>query len=73
MVKLGGGADPSAAPAPSANFDPGSKNRVDAVGFNPLLQFDHIGTRKLDQVGPVGVWLYCKSVFEIPDEMAPGF
>ncbi|XP_075899969.1 uncharacterized protein KIAA0825 homolog [Nelusetta ayraudi] len=49
MVKLGDSAEPSTAPAPSANFDLWSKKRVDAVGFNPLLQFDHVGKRKLDQ------------------------
>lgn len=55
MVKLGDSAEPSTAPAPSANFDLWSKKRVDAVGFNPLLQFDHVGKRKLDQVCPISV------------------
>lgn len=57
MVKLGCGGESSGAPAPSANFDLGSKNRVDAVGFNPILQFDRIGRRKLDQVCSISVWL----------------
>lgn len=57
MVKLGCGEDSSGAPAPSANFDLGSKDRVDAVGFNPILQFDRIGKRKLDQVCSTSLWL----------------
>lgn len=55
MVKLGDSADSSATAAPSVNFDPRSKNGMDDAGFNPLLQFDRVGKRKLDQVCPISV------------------
>lgn len=66
MVKLRGSADSSGRPAPSANFVPRSKNLVDAVDFNPLLQFDHIGQRKLDQVCSVSLQLNCGNLCLLP-------
>ncbi|CAG5922288.1 unnamed protein product [Menidia menidia] len=49
MSKLNGGTDlPKELPI-LVNFDVGSGSPSEPASFNPLLQFDHIGKRKLDQ------------------------
>ncbi|KAM6930280.1 uncharacterized protein KIAA0825 homolog [Xenentodon cancila] len=49
MSKLSGDLDFSSEPPLLVNFDVGSKERANASCFNPLLQFDHVGRKKLDQ------------------------
>ncbi|XP_040898479.1 uncharacterized protein KIAA0825 homolog [Toxotes jaculatrix] len=49
MSKLSGGTDLPNDPPHLVNFCLGSDSRVDTTCFNPLHQFDHIGTKKLDQ------------------------
>ncbi|XP_074526836.1 uncharacterized protein KIAA0825 homolog isoform X2 [Halichoeres trimaculatus] len=45
MLKLNGSVNSLSTPPDFVNFD----LQEDAAGFNPLHQFDHIGTKKLDQ------------------------
>lgn len=50
MFKLRGSSNSPSNPPDLMNFELGSESHGDAEDFNPLLQFDHIGKRKLDQV-----------------------
>lgn len=50
MFKLRESSNSPSHPPDLMNFDLGSESHGDTVDFNPLLQFDHIGKRKLDQV-----------------------
>lgn len=47
MSKLNGSTD---CPDLLVNFDVSPESADHIAGFNPLLQFDHIGKKKLDQV-----------------------
>ncbi|XP_067376812.1 uncharacterized protein KIAA0825 homolog isoform X1 [Channa argus] len=49
MSKLSGSTDSPNDSPHFVNFELGTDNPVDAVCFNPLHQFDHIGKKKLDQ------------------------
>lgn len=50
MSKLGESSYTTSNPPDFVNFDLGSESHEDNVDFNPLLQFEHIGKKKLDQV-----------------------
>ncbi|XP_051279687.1 uncharacterized protein KIAA0825 homolog isoform X1 [Dicentrarchus labrax] len=49
MFKLSEGTNSPSNSPHLVNFDLGSESHVDAAGFNPLHQFDHVGKKKLDQ------------------------
>ncbi|XP_017283396.3 uncharacterized protein KIAA0825 homolog isoform X2 [Kryptolebias marmoratus] len=49
MSKLSGSTELPKEPPLLVNFNVGPKNPAHAVCFNPLLQFNHIGKKKLDQ------------------------
>ncbi|XP_068166726.1 uncharacterized protein KIAA0825 homolog isoform X2 [Antennarius striatus] len=57
MVKLGGSLNSPSDIPHLVNFDFSSEHLVDAAGFNPLHQFDHIGKKRLDQSALISwVW-----------------
>ena len=52
MSRLAGTTDA----AHRVNFHPGSEGDVPPSPFNPLVQFDHIGRERLEQVSPPEVY-----------------
>lgn len=50
MSKLNGCTEPLKESSLLVNFNVGPANPAHTVCFNPLLQFNHVGKKKLEQV-----------------------